>query len=172
MQTERTILTMLTKDDYTEILLMYEEPDTFKYIAPLQNKSQEELIIFLDSRIDQVNKGIGYHWVVRRKDDGKFIGLMNLNPIGNSDKIQIGFQLRRKYWNQGFASEVTKRVLEFALDEADLKVIYGVFSKRNIVSKKIFERFGFEFEESNMVDNDESSIEIWKYVARYKMNAE
>jgi len=161
---------MLTKDDYTEVLLMYEEPDTFKYIAPLQNKSRDELINFLDSRIAQVNKGIGYHWVVRLKEDGKFIGLMNLNPIGNSDKIQVGFQLRRKYWNKGFATEVTKRVLEFGVEEAGLKVIYGVFNKRNIVSKKIFERFGFEFEESNTVGTEEASIEIWKYIARHKMN--
>jgi RimJ/RimL family protein N-acetyltransferase len=172
MQTERTILTTLTKDDYTEVLVMYDEPDTFKYIAPLQNKSREELISFLDSRIAQVNDGLGYHWVVRLKENGKFIGLMNLNPIGKSDKIQVGFQLRRKYWNQGFATEVTKLVLEFAVEEAGMRVIYGVFSKRNVVSKKIFERFGFEFEESNMVDNDETIIEIWKYIARHKMNTE
>ena len=172
MQTERTILTILSKNDYTEVLLMYEEPDTFKYITPLQNKTREEYISFLDSRIAQVNNGIGYHWAVRLKENGKFIGLMNLNPIGKSDKIQVGFQLRRKYWNQGFATEVTKRVIEFGVDEAGIKVIYGVFSKRNIVSRKIFEKFGFEFEESNTVDSEESSIEIWKYLARNKMSAE
>ena len=164
MQTERTILTMLTRDDYTEVLPMYDEPDTFKYIAPLQNKSREEYIGFLDSRIAQVNNELGYHWVVRLKDNGKFIGLMNLNPIGNSDKIQVGFQLKRKYWGQGFATELTKRVLEFAIKEADLRVIYGVFDKRNIASRRIFKKFGFEFEENRIVDGEDFPIEIWKYL--------
>ena len=164
METERTLLTTITPDDFGEILDMYSEPDTFKYIPPLQNKSREEYIDFLNSRIAQVTGRVGYHWVVRLKDTGSFIGLLNLNPIKDTEKMQIGFQLRQRYWNQGYAREVTKRLVEFAVSELGLKVLYGVFNKRNTASKKIFERFGFEFEENRTVDHDETAIEIWKRI--------
>ncbi len=168
MQSERTILKTLSKDDYTEVLIMYDEPDTFKYIAPLQNLSRDEYIAFLDSRIVQNNSGVGYHWAVRLKENKTFIGLMNLNPIGTTDRIQIGFQLRRKYWNQGFATELTARVLEFGINEAGIKEIYGVFNKENLASGKIFKKLGFEFVEDKKINGEDIPIEIWKYRADLK----
>lgn len=170
METERTRLKTIAREDFAEIMEMYAEPDTFKYIEPAQNKTKEELLDFLVSRIKQVADGMGYHWVARAKINNEFIGLMNLNPIAGTDKIQIGFQLRRKFWNQGYASELTDRVLKFGIDEAGLKVIYGVFSKRNIASRRIFEKFGFVFEESKTFDGESAPIEIWKYIARHKIN--
>ena len=164
MQTERTILSALTKGDFIEVLRMYEEQDTFKYIEPLQNKTADEYKAFLNSRIAQVNTKTGYHWAVRLIDNNKFIGTANLNPIRGTDKMQIGFQLRRKYWNQGYATELTKRILEFAIKDARLRVIYGVFDKRNVASRKIFSKLGFEFEEGRTMEGEEFPIEIWKYI--------
>ena len=172
METERTRLITITKEDFAEIMEMYGEPDTFKYIEPAQNKTKAELLDFLDSRIKQVADGIGHHWVVRSKMDNEFMGLMNLNPIAGTDKIQIGFQLKRKFWNQGYASELTARVLDFGIEEAKLTVIYGVFSKRNIASRRIFEKFAFVFEESKTFEGENGPIEIWKYIARHKINIE
>ena len=168
METERTTLQYITGEDFEEILEMYGEPDTFKYIAPALNQTREWYINFLQSRIDQVTNGSGYHWVVRSKENNEFIGLMNLNPIAGTDKVQVGFQLKRKFWNQGYASELTKRVLKFGFHDAGLKVIYGVFNKENTASLKIFQKFGFEFEESKSFEGKSSPVEIWKYIAEQK----
>ena len=168
METERTILRYITQEDFEEILEMYGEPDTFKYIAPALNKTREWYINFLQTRIDQVTNGSGYHWVARSKENNEFMGLMNLNPIAGTDKVQVGFQLRREYWNQGYASELTKRVLEFGFDDTGLRVIYGVFDKENTASLKIFQKFGFEFEESKSFEGESSPVEIWKYIAEQK----
>ena len=96
------------------------------------------------------------------------MGLMNLNPIAGTDRIQIGFQLKRKYWNQGYASELTKRILEFGFEDAGLKVIYGVFDKENAASLKIFQKFGFEFEENKSFEGESAPVEIWKYITEQK----
>jgi len=165
METERTKLSTITRQDFDEILEMYAEPDTFKYIEPAQNKTREEYIDFLLSRIEQVDMGVGYHWVVREKGNSNFIGLMNLNMIRESDKIQVGFQLKRAYWGQGYATEITRAVMDFGIKEAGLRVIYGVFDKRNIASRKIFVKLGFEYDETKTIGNEESPVEIWKYIA-------
>lgn len=65
MHTQRTILTPLSRSDFDDVLKMYSEPDTFKYIAPLLGKTKEEYINFLESRIAQIKSGVGYHWAVR-----------------------------------------------------------------------------------------------------------
>jgi ribosomal-protein-alanine N-acetyltransferase len=165
MQTERTIIKTLTEEGYGEILRMYDEPDTFKYIPMLQNKSRDKYIDFLDSRIEQIDSGAGYHWTVWLKENKSFVGMMNLNPISNSDKTQIGFQIRHRYWQQGFATELTKKIIQFGISEAQKKEIYGFFSKDNIASAKIFQNLGFKFKETKKVGANDAAIEIWRYTA-------
>jgi [ribosomal protein S5]-alanine N-acetyltransferase len=147
MQTERTILTLLEEGDLPAMTVMAREPDSFRYIRKLQVMTEEEYQRFLMLKLEQIRLKTGYHWAVRLKAGGTFIGAVNLNPIrghgGKETRMQIGCQLKRDYWGQGFASELTKRVLEFALDEAGLTEVYGVFEKDNIVSRRLLGRLGF-----------------------------
>jgi ribosomal-protein-alanine N-acetyltransferase len=161
MQTERTILTLLEEADLPEMMEMAREPDTFRYIKKLRVMTEKEYERFLLLKLEQIRLKTGYHWSVRLKESGAFIGAVNLNPIGNSQMIQIGCQLKRDWWGKGFASELTKRVLEFALGEVGLTVVYGVFEKDNIVSRKLMKKLGFVWSESR-VDQD-IEIEIHRY---------
>ena len=171
METERTRLQLLLTEDFDEVLEMYAEPDTFKYIEPMHNKSQDDYLDFLQSRIAQVRDGVGYHWAVRAKGNNEFIGLMNLNPISGTDKMQIGFQLKRKFWGQCYASELTARVIDFAAEEAGIKLIYGVFNTTNMASRRIFQKFNFEFDESKTFEDEKNPIEIWRYIVRHKITS-
>jgi ribosomal-protein-alanine N-acetyltransferase len=87
---------------------------------------------------------------------------VNLNPIGGTKRLQIGCQLKRQYWGQGFASELTRRVLEFAVDEVGLKEIYGVFEKENIVSRRLLTRLGFVWIED--LTELELEVEVWRRI--------
>jgi ribosomal-protein-alanine N-acetyltransferase len=155
MQTERTILTLLEEQDLPDMTAMAHEPDSFRYLRKLQVMAEEEYQRFLQLKLEQIRQKSGYHWAVWLKAEGAdrgagitvergdFVGAANLNPIGNSQRLQIGCQLKRVYWGQGFASELTKRVLEFALDEAGLTEVYGVFEKDNVVSRRLLGKLGF-----------------------------
>src|ERR1700722_1146316 len=137
METERTILSLLEEKDLTDMTTMAGEPDTFRYLKKLRVMTGEEYQRFLRVKLEQIRLKTGYHWAVWLKDRGDFIGAANLNPIGETKRLQIGCQLKRQYWGQGFASELTRRVLEFAIEEAGLKEVYGVFEKENIISRRL-----------------------------------
>jgi|SRR5580658_4324612 ribosomal-protein-alanine N-acetyltransferase len=143
METERTIFTILEEKDLPEMTAMAEEPDTFRYIRKLRIMTPGEYQQFLRLKLDQIRLKTGFHWAVRLKSDGSWLGAVNLNPIGGTPRLQIGCQLKRQYWGQGFASELLARVLEFAVREAGLKVVYGVFEKENIVSRRLMAKLGF-----------------------------
>jgi [ribosomal protein S5]-alanine N-acetyltransferase len=176
MQTERTILTLLEEADLPEMMEMAREPDTFRYIKKLRVMTEKEYERFLLLKLEQIRRNIGYHWAVRLKAGeavgsggeavgsgmaGAFIGAVNLNPIGNSPMLQIGCQLKRDWWGKGFASELTKRVLEFAIGEVGLTAVYGVFEKDNIVSRRLLQKLGFSWSESRIDQGIE--IEIHRY---------
>lgn len=163
MDTERTTLTLLTEEDLPAMTDLSKEPDTFKYIRKLQVMTTAEYQAFLRLKLEQIRSGTGYHWAVRLKSDHTFIGAVNLNPITGTDKLQIGCQLKREYWGEGFASELTKRILTFGIDELGLAAVYGVFEKENIVSRRLLERLGFTWEESLVSQGVE--IEIHSFAA-------
>jgi ribosomal-protein-alanine N-acetyltransferase len=163
MQTERTTLTLLQESDLPNMTAMAKEPDTFRYLKKLRVMSDSEYQQFLQVKLEQIRQKTGYHWAVRLKPDGSWLGAVNLNPIGGTRRLQIGCQLMRQYWGQGFASELTRRVLEFAIREADLKEVYGVFEKENIVSRRLLAKLGFVWKED--LTEQDIEIEVHRYVA-------
>src|SRR5580704_13329572 len=143
METERTTLTLLQEADLPAMTIMSREADTFRYIRKLRVMNDEQYQQFLRLKLEQIRSGAGYHWAVWLKGDGSFVGAVNLNPIGGTQRLQIGCQLKRAYWGRGYATELSKRVLEFALNEAGLTEVYGVFEKDNIISRRLLARLGF-----------------------------
>src|SRR5579863_9032425 len=132
--TARTTLTLLQESDLPAMTAMSKESDTFRYIRKLRVMTDEQYQQFLRLKLEQIRSGVGYHWAVWLKGEpggprGDFVGAINLNPIGGTQRLQIGCQLMRKYWGQGFASELLKWALDFAIHDAGLKEVYGVFEK-------------------------------------------
>lgn len=162
METERTICTLLEEKDLPDMTAMAREPDTFRYIRKLRVMTDEEYQRFLRLKLEQIRLKTGYHWAVWLKDSSDFIGAVNLNPIGGTTRLQIGCQLKRQYWGQGFASELTRRVLEFAIRDAGLKEVYGVFEKDNIVSRRLLAKLGFVWLEDLTEQGVE--VEVHRYV--------
>jgi ribosomal-protein-alanine N-acetyltransferase len=162
METERTIFTVLEEKDLPEMTAMAKEPDTFRYLKKLRVMSDSEYQQFLRLKLDQIRQKTGYHWAVRLKSDSSWLGAVNLNPIGGTPRLQIGCQLKRQYWGQGFASELLKRVLEFAIRDAGIKEVYGVFEKENIVSRRLLARLGFVWIED--LTQQDVEVEIHRYV--------
>jgi ribosomal-protein-alanine N-acetyltransferase len=162
METERTVLTLLAENDLPDMTAMAREPDTFRHIKKLQIMTAEQYQQFLRLKLEQIRQKTGYHWAVRLKSDRSFIGAVNLNPIGGTTRLQIGCQLKRQYWGQGFASELMRQVLEFAIRDAGLKEVYGVFEKENLVSRRLLAKLGFAWLED--LTERWVEIEIHRYV--------
>jgi RimJ/RimL family protein N-acetyltransferase len=187
LHTARTTMTLLREEDLPAMEALAREPDTFKYLRKLRIMSPEQYTQFLHTKLEQIHTGIGYHWAVWLRQDstshpivdaiptinspGAFIGAVNLNPIkisgssGTSEvpaRMQIGCQLKRAFWGQGFASELTARLLHFAIYELNLSAVYGVFEMNNQVSRRLLEKLGFVFEER--LEEQEPIAEVHKYL--------
>ena len=159
--TERTTLTLLQEADLPAMTIMSREADTFRYIRKLRVMNDEQYQQFLRLKLEQIRSGAGYHWVVWLKGEGSFVGAVNLNPIGGTQRLQIGCQLMRNYWGQGFASELMKWVLDFAFRDAGLSEVYGVFEKDNITSRRLLAKLGFVWIE-DLTEHD-VALEVHRY---------
>jgi RimJ/RimL family protein N-acetyltransferase len=147
MKTTRTILTPLSTSDFEEIMKMYEDPDCFKFIRPQQGLTRPEYEAFLKKKLANNDPVVGF-WTVRSIETGEFIGNANLYPFPGKDLEHLGALFQKKFWNQGYATEVLTELVKHAATKG-LKEVYGVVEEGNKTSERLMEKLGFslDFEE-------------------------
>ena len=146
MQNNQCKLTLLTEDDFTEMLSMFAERDTFKYIPKLYNQTDEFYLHFLTSAVEKITAGEEYYWVMREPKTNELMGAINLNKIQNGDEMQIGWQVREDFRNLGLAYLGAQMALDFAINQTKISIIYGVFSEQNTASERILNKLRFSLE--------------------------
>lgn len=144
LYTERTTIIPLIESDIPEILEMYLEPDSFKYINLHKDKSKEYYQVFLQDKIAANKKVLGF-WSVRLHATNEFLGTVNLNQFQDSEITHVGCHLKSVAWNKGFATELMKELIKYGFEVRKLKAIHGIVEEGNIISAKLMKRLGFDF---------------------------
>lgn len=146
LETERTILTPLKEADFQAIILMYFEPDSNKFIPPLQNKSIEEYQAFLQKKVLQGNhsKELGM-WTIRLKDTQEFIGTASLNILEVLQLTHLGAHLARAAWGKGYATEVLKILSHHGLKTLKLSTIHALVEEEHHASKNMLVKIGMSY---------------------------
>jgi ribosomal-protein-alanine N-acetyltransferase len=154
-------LRLVQSKDFNALLEMFHEPETFKYIKPLENKSDAFYLSFLELKLKQSQSKEGFYWVILNPNE-EILGAINLTPIPNTSDMQLGWQVKKSWHKQGIASSASKLALEFALEHTSIDPIYAVFEKENLASKKILDKLNFEHFRSESKNGEQ----LEKYIFR------
>jgi isoleucyl-tRNA synthetase len=85
------------------------------------------------------------------KSTKKFIGVCGLSfyhpDFENFEKgtVEISYQLAKEFWGKGYASEASKKLIQFAFDNYPIEKICVATVSDNIGSQKVIEKCGFKF---------------------------
>ena len=158
MKTPRASLELIKTSDFHDVLAMFKVPGIFKYIGPLDGQTDAFYIEMLTERIRQHQVRYGYYWVARTLEAQELIGCMNLNPFRGSGKMQLGFQIHPKWQGQGFATELSRPIIEFAKSELQLPELHAYWEKENAASGKVLEKLGFKYLESKRFSDDTEDV--------------
>jgi len=87
-------------------------------------------------------------WCIALKENDRCIGNIYLfDPQGDeiSDRrMDIGYEISTKYRNDGYATEVIKKVAGFGFEQMGLKRVQAQIVPENIASIKACEKSGFK----------------------------
>ncbi len=156
LHTERLLLTPYAPTDLDVALQMYTDPEVVKYVYDVM--TEEEIRQEMSNSIKRGgNGGIGI-WCIADRRTGEKLGDTYLlpMPIDKDDtdfslvvmgqmpdaEIEIGFFLKRSAWGRGYATEVCKRLLQFAFQEVSLNEVVASVDEDNVASKKVLEKSG------------------------------
>ncbi|MFC4026815.1 GNAT family N-acetyltransferase [Zunongwangia endophytica] len=125
--------------DVRKIHELHALPETDQYNTlgiPKDLKETEEIVQKWLAQDDLIFK-------IELKKEKSFIGLVALKP-GSSKykKAEVWYKLDSEFWNNGYATEALKRVLDFGFNELKLHRIEAGCAVENIGSIRVLEKVG------------------------------
>lgn len=149
LQTERTYLTPLEKDDALHLYKLNTNFEVLKYTGDDPFQTIQDAERFLES-YDQFEKYDVGRFAVRLKHNHQFIGWSGLRYSPESFEYDLGFRFFRKFWNQGFATETAMVILEYGFHTLNLERIIARTMKLNTASKRVLDKIGMQWQKNFM----------------------
>jgi ribosomal-protein-alanine N-acetyltransferase len=86
-------------------------------------------------------------FAVFSKETNEFVGLgvlahLELNP--DSDGHEVGYRLPKKYWGQGYATEIGKALINYGFNTLGFSEIFGTTHPDHIVSQTVLMKCGLQ----------------------------
>lgn len=91
---------------------------------------------------------IGNHTIIVAEED-KVAGYASLSSYREkeafSSTVELSIYVDSKYRNRGIATKLMEEILAFAKNDSSIHMVISVITGGNETSKKLHEKFGFEF---------------------------
>lgn len=143
IETDRLILREWRPGDFDSFAVMNADPEVMRFFpAVLTKEASDDFARRIIAEMDA--KGYGL-FAVELKSTGEFIGYTGLHEVsfdvGFKGAVEIGWRLDKCHWNNGYATEAAKAVLNFAC-EIGLKVVYSFTATVNAPSERVMQKIG------------------------------
>ena len=151
LKTPRLLLREFEEEDLLQVHEYLSDPEVFRYMiggsADLQ-QSRESIRKIIEARSEKPR--LDYSLVVTHKEKDRVIGgsrVRVLDPALNLvyrllGPAYVGFWLNRRFWGQGYGTEVAKALLSFGFDELRLHRLFAWCDAENVSSARILEKVG------------------------------
>ena len=80
------------------------------------------------------------------KDTGKVIGAGGISFTPERNAYELGYNLNRKYWGKGYATEAAKALIRWAHDELGAHEFCANHANANSASGNVLKKCGFQFD--------------------------
>ena len=159
LETDRLILQPVKMEDAAFILQLYNSPNFIKFIGDRNLRTIEDAENYIKEKfLPHVDKhGFG-SFVILRKSDNKKIGNVGIYVRDGLNAPDIGFSFLPEFEGKGYGFEASKKLMEIAFSEFDLKKISAITTKENIASQKLIEKLGLKFQSIVQLPDDPEDL--------------
>ncbi len=145
ISTDRLVLTEITWDDLEDIHNLHSifEVDEFNTVGIPKDieETRQSVKPYIEAK--EKDPQYKYTWSLKTISDNKFIGLAGISLTHDKFKIgEIFYKLLPAYWGKGYATEVSKKIIEIGFDTFKLHRIQAGCAPENVKSIKVLEKSG------------------------------
>ncbi len=135
---------VIPEKDAKDFYDIYSDEDAFRYFGGYKKPGEfdDTFKKIISNRIRNFVNGRDYSWTIVFVD--KAIGQIQLYDFQNSNTLaEVGYFMKREYWNKGINTLVLKAVCNFAFETMKIKRIEAHAHINNIGSCRTLEKAGF-----------------------------
>ena len=155
LETERLILRPLCLADAEEVFANWtSDPEVARFMAWSTHPNVEVTKAWL-AEVEQnsTDSDKSYDWGFVRKADGKLIGSGGLYYNEQHEAFDLGYNIMKDCWHQGYTTEAARSMTQFAFQELKQKRIYANHAVDNPNSGKVMEKIGFRYFKDGSYDS-------------------
>jgi len=148
LETSRLLLRHLEPADLPTMFQLYRDPEIRQFFPDgtrTLQETQAELEWFLHGHPRHPELGL---WATVEKKTGTFVGRCGLLPwnIGDRLEVELAFLIDKTRWGQGFATEASQGIIEYARAKLGLHRLICLVMPGNERSVAIATKVGMHFE--------------------------
>lgn len=169
LESERLMLRKFDRADLDNLLALDSDPEVMRFInggKPTDYAFISE--IFLPKILSYYDKYENYgFWAAIEKSSQEFIGWFHFYPaienafaieldLVKEGEIALGYRLKREKWGKGYATEISRSLIEKGFSEWGVEKVVAWALAANIPSRRVMEKVGlkltkdFSFKESQL----------------------
>lgn len=148
IETERLRFRKFTLDDLPQLIEQRSDPDMYRYLGGTRMQNPEALAKRIRFYMDCYDShGFGMcpmFW----KETGEFIGSAGIQPLQDTEEIEVGYSVIKKYWGLGIGTEAARGWLDFGFNNCGQERIVAVAVLENGASRRVMEKLGMTYEKT------------------------
>lgn len=160
INTQRLYLRGFEKTDVGFAMSVWNDPEMGEYLPdPSMENMDEEYRKSLESLGDDETC---CYLISESKKTGDRIGTCSFIPSKDGVTYDIAYCVHKKYWRNGYATEMVKGLIEYA-KQCSAEKITVVVNKENTASNAIVKKLGFKIVGENSYKKSGTNIEFSDY---------
>jgi len=147
LETKRLRLRPLRMQDARDIFSYASDPDVARYVLWEPHQSLGDTRSYIRYVRSLYRRGLPSSWAVEELSSGRVIGTIGFMWYSEScQSVELGYSFSREYWNQGYATEALRVVLDSAFASLPLNRAEAQHDIRNPASGRVMEKCGMRKE--------------------------
>ena len=157
LETDRLILRQLNENDAQKAFDNWtSDDDVTRYVRWNTHKSVDETVEYIKMEHKRCEEKDNYEWGIVLKENNELIGAMGAFP-GDDDRIEIGYNISKKYWNNGYMTEALKKVMEYLINDVGIKRFICSHAVLNPASGRVMQKAGFKYVKNTVCEKFDGS---------------
>jgi RimJ/RimL family protein N-acetyltransferase len=146
--TDRLLLRPWRPDDVSAAFASYGDDEVARWLSPAMEQVPDEQAMrkVLEQWIADTDRMLtpAGRWAVELRTDGRLVGGATLLPLPPDDEYEIGWQLNRASWGNGYATETGLALARWAFNQG-LEQVIALVRPLNRRAEGTVRRIGMEW---------------------------
>ncbi len=138
-------------DDKEYVVEMLQDPDVMRYIGPRRALNEQEALKWFSEELDLRSR-----FAIALKSSDELIGFCGVKEIDGV--LDFGYFLRKRFWGQGYATNICERVLEMIRSDIDLETLQVFIAKENKASLAVARKLSWKRLREMVKDNEKGYL--------------